>query len=621
MALLPTSPLRLENLARLPPDLRRLAKTAANGSLESLKRLERPVREGPESRTLLFLPVFYANLAPEGIPSPDDVDTTEPSPTVLSTLMRAFVSLQALESYPNLSPDVYPILWPRVWIWIEFLDTYHFCLGHAADSQHGNRAHFLQQIRRFRSHETSAPLVDSTHGVWTMVARMWALCVERNSFARGFAGATVVGQFISGAVSAAHFDEVVDALGGPPHLAAVVVKHLRLVTCDPRNPPASTNLYHLSCLLVFLAKANRNGLLVREAFRSNGLVGALVDGACALGPIDGEEAADLLRGTWNLLRWVVTENVLYVWMPEALKSGLLRAIVACATHNPSAIDSEDFLQVLTRDLPPSLVYYRVLKRMAKALREVKSVDLHGTAISDEWTAFVQLAEARLAALAFFRSDKYFSERACDNMKCGIIDDRKRFNACSLCQRRYYCSEDCQRIDWTQGGHKAACKALYIHRIDHPEELSRRDIYFMRALLQHDYRTERPEISLKQIVFMHTYPGTDFYTRFDYSRGAVDVKVLPLTNADNPRDMEHPFRIAQAAASGGRMELHCMFVSAGSTGRGRWFTMRSSSAALVDRLAVIAQGIDPSTDVAAARDRLLAEVYKMDDKLTELRQIH
>ncbi|KAJ7845104.1 hypothetical protein B0H13DRAFT_2363842 [Mycena leptocephala] len=311
---------------------------------------------------------------------------------------------------------------------------------------------------------------------------MWAVCVEHALFARGFPGTNVVDRFISGSVSAEHLDELIDGLGGAQcDLARLVIRHLTVLTRDPLNPLTPSNLHHLRNVMMFLGNANRRGLLFRDAFAPNGLAKALVECACALTRIKGEDAADLLRLTWNLLRWAVTENVLHLWMPSALKSGLLRAIIACATHSPGATDIPDFRKILTRDLPPSLVYYRVLSRMAKALREVKGADLTRSPIFDEWTAFVDLANAHLAVFRFFQSERYISSRACDNVKV----KRKRFRVCSLCRRRYYCSEDCQRINWTEGGHKAACEMLYVERTDHPEELSSRDIYFLRALLHHD----------------------------------------------------------------------------------------------------------------------------------------
>ncbi|KAJ7036138.1 hypothetical protein C8F04DRAFT_1096259 [Mycena alexandri] len=606
--------LRLEKLARLPSDIRRLAKLAAGGSLESLLRLQRPVQEGSEARSLLFLPVFYANIDTGAIPTPDEVDTTDPSPEV------------ALESYPHLPDYLYPIFWPRVWPWIDFLDTHHFCLGgtHASlNGQRANRIHFLQQIRRFRSKDNVADSVNSTYGVWTMVARLWAFCVDpqRDMFRGGSSAATVICHFIGSPVSASTFDELVEALGGTQRdLATVLVQHLTLVACDPRNPLTPSNLFDLRCAIVFMAEATRCGLLFRPEFAATGLAKLLVESSCALSGISGDEAANLLRLTWNLLRWVLTENVLHKWIPSALKAGLLRAIVACATHSTAAMDISDFRQVLARDLPSSLVYYRVLRQMVKSLREVKTADLQNSAISDEWTAFLKLARARLEVFKSFQPSK--SSQACDNMKCGAIYERNHFSVCSACRRRYYCSQVCQRSDWVAGDHKAACEVLLTDRIEHPEELNSRDRHFLRTLLHHDYRAARHDLWLQQIAFMHTHPGTDFYTRFDYSHGAVAVQVLSATSSNHPRDFEGSFRLAQAAASGGRMELHYMFLSAGSTARARWFPLRSSSSAISEGLRAIACSIEPGAAITERHNELLDDLNKLDEEVGgEVVQIH
>jgi hypothetical protein len=60
--------------------------------------------------------------------------------------------------------------------------------------------------------------------------------------------------------------------------------------------------------------------------------------------------------------------------------------------------------------------------MAKALREVKGADLTRSPIFDEWTAFVDLANARLAVFRFFQSERYISSRACDNVKVSWLTD-------------------------------------------------------------------------------------------------------------------------------------------------------------------------------------------------------
>ncbi|KAJ7832984.1 hypothetical protein B0H13DRAFT_2370646 [Mycena leptocephala] len=60
--------LRLDNLAQLPISIRRFASEAANGSLDHLKRLLDLMERGKTSgeKSLLCLPVFYANLDPAG---------------------------------------------------------------------------------------------------------------------------------------------------------------------------------------------------------------------------------------------------------------------------------------------------------------------------------------------------------------------------------------------------------------------------------------------------------------------------------------------------------------------------------------------------------------------------
>ncbi|KAJ7190256.1 hypothetical protein GGX14DRAFT_606068 [Mycena pura] len=408
--------LHLDKLSRLPPDLRRIAKLAAGGSYESLLRLERPVRESPKIRRPLFLPVFFANLDPATIPDPDDLDTNEPSPAVSSTLMRAFVSLQALESYDELAPELYSIFWPRVWQWIEVLDTYHFCLKSKSSShkteagQYANRVHFLQKVLWFRENEQALELIYATYGVWMMVAQLWRYCVKHNLFERGFAGCRVVGRFIGGSITAANVAEIVDALGGTQmDLANLAVKHLQLVS---RNPLVATTLLpDVYAVLQFLASAARQGLLLRGPFEAAGLVRTLADTADALRRIPGSDAAHLLQVAWNLILWVATRNVLWSWVPSLLRAGLLRAAVACAGHSVAA-QTMDFQRVFTLALPPALVYIRVLQRVGRALREVRTANLHGSTIANEWTAFVALAEERLEVLKFFESQKRVTKGTC-----------------------------------------------------------------------------------------------------------------------------------------------------------------------------------------------------------------
>ena len=44
--------------------------------------------------------------------------------------------------------------------------------------------------------------------------------------------------------------------------------------------------------------------------------------------------------------------------------------------------------------------------------------------------------------------------------CGVCGkEGKGYKQCSRCTCVYYCSVDCQRKDWKEGGHKDECKKL------------------------------------------------------------------------------------------------------------------------------------------------------------------
>ena len=44
-------------------------------------------------------------------------------------------------------------------------------------------------------------------------------------------------------------------------------------------------------------------------------------------------------------------------------------------------------------------------------------------------------------------------------QCDAVSSEEEFSACGQCKQVRYCSTECQRIDWTEGGHKALCNGL------------------------------------------------------------------------------------------------------------------------------------------------------------------
>jgi len=56
-------------------------------------------------------------------------------------------------------------------------------------------------------------------------------------------------------------------------------------------------------------------------------------------------------------------------------------------------------------------------------------------------------------------------RYCHNDGCEVVGHLRDFKRCPLCRTARYCGEACQKIDWTSGGHKAACGTSAFNQSD------------------------------------------------------------------------------------------------------------------------------------------------------------
>ncbi|KAJ7447457.1 hypothetical protein FB451DRAFT_1536128 [Mycena latifolia] len=517
------------------------------------------------------------------------------------------MSIQFLDFFPDLSKELYPILWPRIWAWMQFLDTHDHCLAESRSNsavKDVNRAHYLLKIREIMSDQSTAELVASTRGVWTMVAGMWATCIERNSFARGFSGAQVLCEFIRDPRAASHMDEFIETLGGTTlDLVMVVIKHIKLVAVNPEHPLTPSSLYYLFPALKFLQGIISASLVPREVLLAAGTTKALVDTTCALTRIEDDQAGELLPICLYLLCQEERSG-----MASALKSGLLHAIVACGTHSKDPADPNLRL-LLGLSIWSSLVCYSVLRRMPKALRQVQTTRLEGHPIFPDWTNFIELVNARLAVVRSFESPSRIPLRACDNVK----------HLCPL-PGKYYCSTQCQRVDWRDGAHRGVCEQLVA---DRPKDLNRRDLSFLRVLLHHDYERQKHDIWLKQIAFMHAHPSTDFYVLFHYTQRSspVHITVHPVSNPPGGPHRRFQFNLTHAKASGGRIELHYVGMWDSFTqSSGLCFPMRSSSPALSRGLRDIANELAPDADISELQEQILEWVRALEES-AEVIQIH
>jgi hypothetical protein len=211
-------------------------------------------------------------------------------------------------------------------------------------------------------------------------------------------------------------------------------------------------------------------------------------------------------------------------------------------------------------------------------------------------------------------------RSLTGSQCNKKEMKEFFQICSKCKIFYYCSRQCQRTDWYEGGHRAACSAYGIHYLsmesDHTtksqlnfiaysgayKDLTKFDRDFMRALLDCTYITHKGSIYDAIIKFIKTHPDTGYFIVFDYaSDGPFSFMVHSLGEGSTVLDtlrkagIEWEDTVARAARSEGRMTIHVMRVRDGNEKKYWVVPLRSTTGQISERLKRIAAEVPSLTD--------------------------
>ncbi|KAJ7932046.1 hypothetical protein B0H13DRAFT_1857462 [Mycena leptocephala] len=541
---------------------------------------ENEILNGPAISEPPLYAAFYANLDPTRIPTAlDDESSDEDLP---AAMVAAYISLTALKDTERVPTSVLPHLWPRAWEWMQFLYTHYYHLQRYDSSLGDTRLDLFFLVMRFRMDPDTAKLVDSTAGVHTVVGMAWRIIVERAhrgddcgmptlcAILRGYGTAD------DPAINARHMDELIDGAGGSvDDLASLVVRYVNLSVAR-----TDRTLLALESVLSFLIEGRFHDPLWAPAFVSAGILKVLINAQ---------------RRHWTI---------------KALKTGLLRAIISCDSallHLPSA------QWLLTTYLPSCTVHYNVLHQMHISLSELGP----HTTPTVNWIRFVHLVEERTIFLGSFSAENRTSSKACDNIECGVIQERTNFRRCS---------RSCQRADW-RSGHRNVCQESYVgfsvalyseHSTctDHWRTLGgHREREFLCALLHDDYLYHRHDILRRQAEFMINHPDDPFYTWFDYTSGQLVVDVVYLVGAVGPYRVEDDWytvdQLVRATRSNGRVNLHRVFIRDAGALVPMWIPLRSKSGRLYEGLRDLATNLNKMRDKVSVSTHLQQEIAKMD----------
>ncbi|KAJ7616273.1 hypothetical protein DFH06DRAFT_1307084 [Mycena polygramma] len=584
------------NLSQLPQPQRSFATKAAKGSVTHLLAVETFARK-PDVALVRLLPAVYPNLDPAGIPDPTQLDAMLLEGAMWTSIDCAVLALSILASISErreLPVDAAPDLWPIAWRWMSFLHAYLDFLPHEID-------HDLRMIqdgvivRTFAKHTQTAELIYSTVGIRSLLAQAWKVQVvdkpQSEMEETVFRGAALSLEVLTAKMDGSeNTQEVFDALGGIGGMADTLVAHI-MKGAAIRKTPVTTQ--SLMVALFFVKNRAQNDEALNTVVLSKGIITALLAAIRSLVLDVTTWTNHIIPLTFDALRMYMGLPPGYPWVVEALRAGLLDIIIMFGAWTPGSDDAprqhlnQMFAWLLRTAIPSALVYSGAVVQLRKCLKEVTLTSaFKQSSTYSHWEAFCTFARRPIAILDKWERRSCF--RACDNMQCGKIDKKIELRECAACQSTNYCSKECQVSDW-KDGHRKECEELCTARLRYPEPLSDRELSFMRAVLHYDVEDKIFDVSCQQVEFTKKFPGEQCIVMLDYTKPEQGVLVKvhhrnKLPSMSPSLQVQVKTRFARAGRSGGRLQMHMMYVAEGPQRyRLHLFPQRAASGAFYEGL--------------------------------------
>jgi hypothetical protein len=156
----------------------------------------------------------------------------------------------------------------------------------------------------------------------------------------------------------------------------------------------------------------------RQILIHEGIVFALTSSACRLSSAPFDTQNQYFNVSWAV-RYYLTTPFGHNTLPQALRAGLLRAILTWGRMNPPKPQTLEQLDYVLEVLSGSLVYLSVLSQLRTAVTELGiPIDGHafrGFPISEKWEAFWSILQSRWALMDMhLKRDKSAVKSACSN---------------------------------------------------------------------------------------------------------------------------------------------------------------------------------------------------------------
>ncbi|KAK7063374.1 hypothetical protein R3P38DRAFT_2818370 [Favolaschia claudopus] len=643
--------LEAKNLDKLGEPHRTRAKTAyeSDRTLQDVQRVVKDFQnESSPSTRLLYLPVLYQCLVSVDRPSSQDLRTRSHAQTRVACAALSLRAIFTFSPSDTSAKSLWNELYAAVWPWIEFLDHNIYDLSKTIDSpQRLAYAEFIIFMGRVCETEDS---VMETCGFCSILGESWRF-LEQSRRTKAFDSGLYYLAFFLGRLDFTRDEdllEIAEGAGGDlDNLARLVVEYLGYLAKPMRDPSlcgfflrsivsfipvlrkhADTEYYSINDVDPASHTALQKGFI--ESLLKRGVLPAFVKALNSLLRSTEQDTEWTCRVVLHFLGYLLDTSKPYRWLPDSIRAGLLLALARIYAGCTSAVaDSIHFL--MGKLLPDNLIYYHVVIAVGEALgtlrRVVDTKEFEELEMFDMWDAFVGLAERRLVLARRLNEVDSIKLKACDNLACGKIRSRSKYQRCSGCNAFYYCDRTCQRADWQEGGHQNMCTPSSTISLTESSscELGFRERQFLRALMHEEYQQSLLSICDLQVVRLSDSDDSEeFFTLFDFTHTPVQISLESIgedsvfsNTLRETSGVEWTNLLARMRESQGRMQLHVIKVGDGSD-MGLWVVpLRSSSSTLVNALVDYAKGIPQRYDEEEIVDDLRMVLNGVEEGLVEI----
>ncbi|KAK7058207.1 hypothetical protein R3P38DRAFT_2599849 [Favolaschia claudopus] len=623
---MPPSLLTSSQLAAFPVSLRRVAKVAADpatapedvsDALEIIRAAGRRITNYGQD----FLPpLIYGLLDPDRMPpGPEAISSSD---TFYSSIACAFRALTLFRDIvdESLLRKIGRDFWPRIWIWIQLMDSHDFFPELTSDLC--PRFLLLEIVGHFLRNEATKQVVQSTTGFGVFMAHAWvdvvSFCERTAAGVSIFPGKAALYLALSPSFSCSHpntesFEEILHGLGNVSNLATLLMRYISVLVRDSESMTVTDSqrgflIKVLANMLMFIS-VNNDALwssLAHAGYVKFITTLTIKLAKRALQPGEHAELHCVLLFSVEHLLLITRQGS--EWVAKALQAGLLTALNLCIRLD---MKEELLLAAVTLifgTVARATLHYSSLRALGSTYPKFFALETEHSAVfmklpdsfQADWRRFVEIVQERILILSRFRATEVSSIRSCSNTECDVLRiQRRKLRRCGACKLAYYCSSECQKLSWKSYNHRAVCAGTYGAADD-------RDTRFQYFAILSDYQKHRATVLQQKLAYIHRTGNLDFCVVLQYVDGQCTTHVVP-------RDSYKSVIEKHQAAHMPSVEMHVVeFIKSEFESETRIaLALRRSTSAVNDGLCFLACGIPPRADLSST------EVIQEIKRLSEL----